>query len=163
MRAGRRFDVARFIEWLDEQQIRYLVIGGHAVRAYGSPRFTHDVDFWVSSTDRIRVLQHLEDAFDMELSADPADVRRPLVVAASERDKVDCFFTRGMSTPDGVHIDFETVYARSVLMAGPRPPAIRVPAIDDLILLKQLRRQRRAHDIEDIEFLRVCKQLGTGD
>ncbi len=46
----------RIFELLDRESkarhLRFLIIGGHAVNAYGYTRFTSDVDFIISKEDR---------------------------------------------------------------------------------------------------------------
>ena len=37
-------DFREFLRCLNAREVRYLVIGGHAVSFHGYPRFTHDVD-----------------------------------------------------------------------------------------------------------------------
>ncbi len=67
MRASDRFDPDQFFQWLEQEGVRYLVIGGHAVRMYGSERLTYDFYFWFAVEERERVLRYLEAAFDLEL------------------------------------------------------------------------------------------------
>jgi predicted nucleotidyltransferase len=40
-------DFKKFIELLNENGVKYLVIGGYAVNFHGYPRYTKDIDFWV--------------------------------------------------------------------------------------------------------------------
>ena len=40
-------DFKEFIELLNAHDVRYLVVGGHAVAAHGHPRNTKDMDVWV--------------------------------------------------------------------------------------------------------------------
>ncbi len=40
-------DFKEFIESLNVNQVRYLVIGGYAVALHGHPRYTKDLDVWV--------------------------------------------------------------------------------------------------------------------
>ncbi len=40
-------DFKEFIESLNANQVRYLVIGGYAVALHGHPRYTKDLDVWV--------------------------------------------------------------------------------------------------------------------
>ena len=69
-----------------------------------------------------------------------------------------------MSTPDGDHLDFDAVHRRSVVLAGDLPPPVRVPCVADLIALKQLRREPKPADLEDLTFLRVlAHSLTSGD
>ena len=43
-------DFKEFIELLNNNQVRYLVIGGYAVALHGHPRYTKDLDVWVDRT-----------------------------------------------------------------------------------------------------------------
>jgi hypothetical protein len=36
-----------FIELLNKNDVKYLVVGGNALAFHGYPRFTKDIDFWV--------------------------------------------------------------------------------------------------------------------
>lgn len=40
-------DFKEFIELLNKNQVKYLVIGGYAVAIHGHPRYTKDIDIWV--------------------------------------------------------------------------------------------------------------------
>ncbi|HOY17189.1 MAG TPA: hypothetical protein PLC89_07850 [Haliscomenobacter sp.] len=40
-------DFKEFIRLLNENEVRYLVIGGYAVAYHGYPRYTKDIDFWI--------------------------------------------------------------------------------------------------------------------
>ncbi|MBI5303453.1 MAG: hypothetical protein HY868_15070 [Chloroflexi bacterium] len=43
-------DFKEFIESLNANRARYLVIGGYAVAFHGHPRYTKDLDVWVERT-----------------------------------------------------------------------------------------------------------------
>lgn len=40
-------DFREFIQLLNENNVRYLVVGGYAVAFHGHPRYTKDIDIWV--------------------------------------------------------------------------------------------------------------------
>jgi predicted nucleotidyltransferase len=40
-------DFREFIQSLNDNQVRYLVIGGYAVSFHGYPRYTKDLDIWI--------------------------------------------------------------------------------------------------------------------
>ena len=40
-------DLREFIALLNSTNVKYLVVGGHAVAFHGRPRFTGDFDFFV--------------------------------------------------------------------------------------------------------------------
>jgi hypothetical protein len=41
-------DFKEFIELLNVNEVKYLVVGGYAVGYHGYPRYTGDIDFWVA-------------------------------------------------------------------------------------------------------------------
>lgn len=43
-------DFKDFLKLLNENRVRYLVVGGYAVNYYGYPRSTGDLDIWIDST-----------------------------------------------------------------------------------------------------------------
>ncbi len=44
-------DFKEFIQLLNLNSVEYLVVGGYAVTAYGHPRYTDDIYFWVRSDE----------------------------------------------------------------------------------------------------------------
>ncbi len=40
-------DFKEFIQLLNDNQVRYLVVGGYAVALHGYPRYTKDMDIWI--------------------------------------------------------------------------------------------------------------------
>lgn len=42
-------DFREFIELLNENSVRYLVVGGYAVGFHGYPRYTKDLDIWIDT------------------------------------------------------------------------------------------------------------------
>jgi len=40
-------DFKEFIELLNKNKVKYLVVGGYALAFHGYPRYTKDIDFWV--------------------------------------------------------------------------------------------------------------------
>lgn len=43
-------DFKEFIELLNVNEVKYLVVGGYAVGFHGHPRYTGDIDFWVATS-----------------------------------------------------------------------------------------------------------------
>jgi len=43
-------DFKEFLELLNVNQVRYLVVDGYAVAIHGHPRYTKDIDIWIEST-----------------------------------------------------------------------------------------------------------------
>jgi predicted nucleotidyltransferase len=40
-------DFKEFIQSLNDNHVRYLVVGGYAVALHGHPRYTNDLDVWI--------------------------------------------------------------------------------------------------------------------
>ncbi len=45
-------DFKEFIELLNKNDVKYLVVGGYAFAFYTEPRFTKDIDFFIELTER---------------------------------------------------------------------------------------------------------------
>lgn len=163
MQPPTELDVIRLVDWLEQQHIRYMLIGGHAVRLYGSTRLTYDYDFWFDPDERERVLTYLSEDQHLELSADINDRTRPLVSAVSDIDRVDAFFVRAIATRDGEALDFEVLFARSKTIEDPGGLLFRVPSVSDLIALKSVRQVPRPEDEQDVRFLRVRLQAESNE
>ena len=55
-------DFKEFIELLNKNEIKYLLVGGYAVAYYGYPRYTKDSDIWIecSQENAKKILYVLE-------------------------------------------------------------------------------------------------------
>jgi hypothetical protein len=55
-------DFKEFIQFLNANHVRYLVVGGYAVALHGHPRYTKDIDIWIeiSPENAKNLLQALE-------------------------------------------------------------------------------------------------------
>ena len=40
-------DFKEFIELLNKNDVKYLIVGGYALAFHGYPRYTKDIDFWI--------------------------------------------------------------------------------------------------------------------
>ena len=43
-------DFKEFIQSLNDNLVRYLIVGGYAVAFHGHPRYTKDIDIWIDMT-----------------------------------------------------------------------------------------------------------------
>jgi hypothetical protein len=43
-------DFKEFLQSLNDNEVRYLVVGGYAVALHGYPRYTKDIDIWIESS-----------------------------------------------------------------------------------------------------------------
>ena len=49
-------DFKEFVQLLNKNNVEYLVVGGYAVTAYGYPRYTGDIDFWIKPEEKNALL-----------------------------------------------------------------------------------------------------------
>ncbi|MBK7233235.1 MAG: hypothetical protein IPH93_13485 [Saprospiraceae bacterium] len=45
-------DFKEFVELLIKHKVEYLIVGGYAVGIHGHPRYTGDLDIWLSPTEK---------------------------------------------------------------------------------------------------------------
>ena len=61
-------DFSDLLRIFNANRVRYLVIGGYAVVQYAEPRFTKDLDVWISTERASGRPQDLIDADSLEQS-----------------------------------------------------------------------------------------------
>ncbi|MEM6397531.1 MAG: hypothetical protein AAF741_14370 [Bacteroidota bacterium] len=80
-------DYREFIDLLNVNQVRYLVVGGFAVNVHGYPRFTGDIDFEQSYENRyIETFENTEVSF-----LDISDLITAKEAAARPQDLADAY------------------------------------------------------------------------
>lgn len=115
-------DFKEFIELLNRNDVRYLVVGGYAVAAHGHPRYTKDLDIWlaVSPDNADKVLKVLNQFGFGALSLNEADFlsegqiiqlgypphRIDLITSATGLRFEECYHAKIQVVLDGVSIDF---------------------------------------------------------
>lgn len=104
-------DFREFLESLNSNEVKYLVLGGYALAFHGHPRYTKDLDVWLelSSENADKTMKALADfgfsgidVFKDELLTD-----RMVVQLGYPPNRIDL-----INSPDGVN--FEECYARRV-------------------------------------------------
>jgi hypothetical protein len=115
-------DFKEFIQLLNENNVKYLVVGGYAVALHGYPRYTKDLDVWVelSFDNAGRILKALEKfGFgSLDLKADdflegdqivqlgyPPN-RIDILTTLKDLTFEDCYKSRVEIEIQGVHINF---------------------------------------------------------
>lgn len=115
-------DFKEFIESLNNNDVRYLVVGGYAVAFHGYPRYTKDIDIWIElePTNAEKVIAALEQFGFASLDLTPQDFLVPhqiiqlgyppnridliTTLAAVEFD--ECYKARVDTIVDGVTVHF---------------------------------------------------------
>ena len=158
------FHLRALLRRLDAGRVEFVVIGGIAAVAHGSPRFTFDLDIVYAPDDanleRLgRVLQELNATLlgvtdDVPFVPDARTLRHVrLLTLETDEGRLDV-----MIQPDGSK-GYEQLLAGSMetIVDG---IAVRVAGIDDLIAMKKA--AGRPKDRVHIEELQAIKRLGGG-
>lgn len=140
-------DFKEFIESLNKNDVQYLIIGGFAVAFHGHPRYTKDLDVWVSSANsNIRkLLKALDDFGFGSLELKPEDFSNPddIIQLGYPPNRIDL-----ITEIKGV--DFESCYAQKV---ETQIDGIKVNFIDLENLKKNKKATGRHQDLADLEHL----------
>ena len=140
-------DFKEFIQSLNDNGVRYLVIGGYAVAFHGHPHYTKDIDIWVSmdAKNAANIVKALEQFGFASLGLQVSDFTTPdqIVQFGYPPNRIDLITT----TPG---IEFEPCYASRVQT---EIDGVQVSFID----LENLKRTKKAvgrhQDLADIENL----------
>jgi len=142
-------DFKEFIQLLNKNQVKYLVIGGYAVAIHGHPRYTKDIDIWIemSSLNAYNLIKALEGFGFGSLGLTIDDFLTPdqVIQLGYPPNRIDL-----ITTPDGV--EFQTCYLSRIEVK-----------IDDIIVnfidLENLKKNKKAsgrlQDLADLENLEI--------
>lgn len=144
---GRLFLHASELELLsafNRFSVRYLVVGGHAVRFHGQTRSVKDLDLFIDSTGN-NPSQCLDALHSLRFTD-------PKLSAALAKPKMQIRLARYgaelLTSCDGP--PFEEAYQRRVLA---QEQGMVVPVVSRQDLLEQKRKLNRPKDIEDVKAL----------
>jgi predicted nucleotidyltransferase len=140
-------DFKEFIQSLNDNGVRYLVIGGYAVAFHGHPRYTKDIDIWIEmgAANAANIVEALEQFGFASLGLQASDFLMPdqIIQLGYPPNRIDIFTTIA-------GVDFETCYAARVQA---EIDGTQVNFID----LENLKRNKKAvgrhQDLADIENL----------
>lgn len=149
-------DFRDFIQTLNDQAVRYLIIGGYAVAYHGEPRYTKDLDVWIelNPENATRLIAALNEFGFGSLKLRPEDFLVPdqIIQLGYPPGRIDLLVSL-------LGVDFETCYAARVetVIDG-----VTVNFID----LENLKRNKQAtgrlQDLADLEnLMKGRKKLGS--
>jgi hypothetical protein len=140
-------DFREFIQSLNANQVRYLVVGGYAVALHGHPRYTKDIDIWIemSLDNAANVVKALDQFGFGSLGLQAADFLTPdqIVQFGNPPSRIEIF-----NTLPGV--DFAMCYP---LRVQTEIDGVPVDFIDLVNLRKNKRAVGRLQDLADLENL----------
>lgn len=144
-------DFRDLLRAFNEEKVRYLIVGGYALIKYTEPRYTKDLDIWVSPDpeNAERVFRALVNYGAPVTDMSPADFMRE-----------GFFFTMGLA-PNRIDIlfhltglNFETAWERRV-RASVADTETNFLSRVDLIINKEA--VGRKQDLADVEKLRIAE------
>jgi len=140
-------DFKEFIQLLNVNQVKYLVIGGYAVAIHGHPRYTKDIDIWIEMTpenaQKLLIALTQFGFGDLGLSAEDFQTPDQIIQLGYPPNRIDL-----ITTPDGV--DFDTCYTSKIEMIISE---IVVNFIDLANLRQNKKASGRLQDLADLENL----------
>jgi hypothetical protein len=115
-------DFKEFIQSLNDNAVRYLLVGGYAVALHGYPRYTKDLDIWVESTadNATRIIKALKLFGFGSLDLKESDFTTPdqvvqlgyppsridILTSLSGVEFAECYSSRVTEDIDGVPVSF---------------------------------------------------------
>ncbi len=144
-------DFKELLKIFAERKVKYLIIGGYAVAKHAEPRYTKDLDIWISNSieNAERVYQSLKEFTAPLTDITVEDFTIPTLVfqIGIEPTRIDILM--GLK-----ELDFEECWKRrSTSIIGDLE--LHFISIDDLILNKTL--AGRPQDLRDVEILKLKK------
>lgn len=149
-------DFGDFLRLLNARQVRYMVAGGYAVAAHGTPRYTKDLDVWteVEPDNARRLVQALAEFGMASLGLTATDFleQDTIIQLGYEPNRIDVL--TGLSG-----IEFSSAYPRRVMVEF---DGIEVAVIGREDLIANKRALGRARDLADIEDIQARQDLQCG-
>ena len=140
-------DFKEFIELLNENKVKYLVVGGYAVAFHGHPRYTKDLDVWIelSPDNAHNILGALKEFGFGSLDLKPDDFLEDdqIIQLGNPPNRIDILTTLK-------ELKFEDCYKAKVEV---EIQGLRIDFIDIENLKKNKRATGRPQDLADAENL----------
>lgn len=138
-------DLKEFLLLLAKHEVKFMLVGAHAVAVHGYPRNTEDLDFWIqrSQENAIKVLAMLDEFGFGELGLTEQDLTddNTVIQLGNEPNRIDLLtFLTG--------VDFDDCYQRKMDALFEGVP-LAVISLEDL--LKNKRQTARHKDLMDVE------------
>ena len=145
-------DFKEFLQLLNANEVKYVVIGGYALAAYGCPRYTKDIDVWIErdNSNALKLIEALKQFGFASLGVTVDDLVTPeyIVQLGYPPSRIDL-----ITDADGV--SFAECYASKVQL---EIEGVTVNFIDRKSLIKNKKASARTQDIADVEALEKLEQ-----
>ena len=140
-------DFKEFLKLLNENQVRYLVVGGIAVALHGYPRATGDMDIWVDNNE---LNAELLTKVCREFGFTGPELKPELFKQSNTIARMGVPPLRIELMTSMTGLEFSECYPRRVFK---KADGMEIPVIDIDNLLKNKKLIRRNKDLDDIENL----------
>jgi len=142
-------DFKEFIQYLNLNKVKYLLVGGWAIGIYGHPRATKDIDFLISNDqeDLEKLQKALNDFGTPPINLEKFKEKGYVIRMGSSPIQIDL-----INEADGINLD--NCYERKKIIEID-DIQVNVISIEDLI--KNKRASGRAADIADAEKLETLQ------
>jgi hypothetical protein len=145
-------DFREFIELLNSNDVKYLVVGGYALALHGYPRYTKDIDIWllISQENANKIIKTLlEFGFVSENISKEDFLKNDIIIQLGyPPNRIDL-----MTTCEG--IDFEKCYEHKIQI---EIEGLIINFIDFESLKLNKKKTGRLQDLADLENLENPKQ-----
>ena len=150
--AGATKDFEKLLDEFLRSEVRFVIVGAHALAHHAKPRYTKDLDLFVepSADNALRIVAALEAFGFVGLGIVPSDFDRPgrIVQLGAPPNRIDL-----MTAIDGV--SFPQVWESRVEGAY---GSLRVPFIGYEALVQNKTAAARHQDLADLETLKRSRQ-----
>lgn len=136
-----------FIQLLNKNRVKYLVVGGYAVALHGHPRYTKDLDIWIyvntDNADRLIITLNEFGFTSLDLNSNDFLTYGNVVQLGAPPNRIDL-----LTSVDGVEFDscYESKFEVEI-------EGIRVNFINLEDLKKNKKASGRHQDLADLENL----------
>jgi predicted nucleotidyltransferase len=136
-----------FIQLLNKNKVKYLIVGGYAVALHGHPRYTKDLDIWIyvntDNAERLITTLHEFGFTSPDLKSDDFLTYGNVVQLGSPPNRIDL-----LTSVDGVEFDscYESRFEVEI-------EDIRINFINLEDLKKNKKASGRHQDLADLENL----------
>ncbi|WP_324282813.1 DUF6036 family nucleotidyltransferase [Cyanobacterium aponinum UTEX 3222] len=140
-------DFKEFIQFLNDNQVHYLVVGGYAVAIHGHPRYTKDIDIWIeiSRENALKIIKSLQQfGFgSLDLKCEDFLIDNQIIQLGYPPNRIDL-----LTSVDGVN--FADCYSKRLEISI---DGILINFIDLENLKKNKKASGRMQDLADLENL----------
>ncbi len=149
-----------FIELLEKNQVKYLVVGGYAVSVHGYPRYTGDLDIFIAieSKNARGILKTFRDFGFTDLEIDESDFLEADTIVEIGREPLKIQVMNEISGVSFAEADATKIF---VPVDG-----VQVPFISLDMLIRNKLSTKRDKDRVDAEILKKrneSRQSGSGE